>query len=227
MNSDMLHRDAEHQLSRDAELQLSRDAELQMRLADGGGGGGGAGGAGENGAKENGGAGKQFLHQAEERSFCTKRKMLVGLDVLCLCIAAGQKKQKRQCANGTLALIIKARGQLCREAAPSPRQPMGEPVGTVPRGYRPTWVPSHVGTVPRGYRPTWVPSHVGTVPRGTVHVGTVPRGYRPRGTVPRGYRPTWVPSHVGTVPRGTVPAGVDGASWFSQKMAGCERSAWA
>lgn len=58
---------------------LPRDAELQLRLADGGGSGEG---------KENG-AGKQFLGQAEEEStFCTKRKMLVGLDVICLFVAS-------------------------------------------------------------------------------------------------------------------------------------------
>lgn len=56
---------------------LPRDAELQLRLAD-------SGGAGEG--KENG-AGKHFLAQPEEESsFCTKRKMLVGLDVICLCV---------------------------------------------------------------------------------------------------------------------------------------------
>ncbi|XP_041812640.1 phosphatidic acid phosphatase type 2D [Chelmon rostratus] len=57
---------------------LPRDAELQLRLAD-------SGGAGEG--KENG-AGKHFLAQPEESSFCTKRKMLVGLDVICLCVAS-------------------------------------------------------------------------------------------------------------------------------------------
>ncbi|CAL8312029.1 unnamed protein product [Arctogadus glacialis] len=55
---------------------LPRDAELQLRLADNGG-------AGE--AKENG-AGKHFLRQPEESSFCTKSRMLVALDLLCLCI---------------------------------------------------------------------------------------------------------------------------------------------
>lgn len=54
---------------------LPRDAELQLRLADGGGAGDGM---------ENGG-GKHFLSKAEEESsFCTKRKMLVGLDLICL-----------------------------------------------------------------------------------------------------------------------------------------------
>ncbi|TMS15090.1 Phospholipid phosphatase 3 [Larimichthys crocea] len=58
---------------------LPRDAELQLRLAD-------SGGSGEG--KENG-AGKHFLAQPEEESsFCTKRKMLVGLDVICLCVAS-------------------------------------------------------------------------------------------------------------------------------------------
>lgn len=56
---------------------LPRDAELQLRLADSGGAGDG---------KENG-AGKHFLSKPDEdKSFCTKRKMLVGLDVICLCI---------------------------------------------------------------------------------------------------------------------------------------------
>lgn len=56
---------------------LPRDAELQMRLAD-------SGGAAEG--KENG-AGKQFLTRPEEeRSFCTKRKMLVVLDLICLLV---------------------------------------------------------------------------------------------------------------------------------------------
>lgn len=56
---------------------LSRDAELQLRLAD-------TGGAGDG--KENGG-GKHFVSQPdEETSFCTKRKMLVGLDLICLCV---------------------------------------------------------------------------------------------------------------------------------------------
>lgn len=54
---------------------LPRDAELQLRLAD-------SGGTGEG--KENG-AGTHFLGQPEEESsFCTKRRMLVGLDVICL-----------------------------------------------------------------------------------------------------------------------------------------------
>ncbi|XP_044036757.1 phosphatidic acid phosphatase type 2D [Siniperca chuatsi] len=58
---------------------LPRDADLQLRLAD-------SGGSGEG--KENG-AGKHFLTQPEEESsFCTKRKMLVGLDVICLCVAS-------------------------------------------------------------------------------------------------------------------------------------------
>lgn len=58
---------------------LPRDEELQRRLAD-------SAGSGEG--KENG-AGKQFPSKPEERSsFCTKRKMLVCLDVLCLCVAS-------------------------------------------------------------------------------------------------------------------------------------------
>lgn len=58
---------------------LPRDAELQLRLAD-------SGGSGEG--RENG-AGIHFLTQAEdEGSLCTKRKMLVGLDVICLCVAS-------------------------------------------------------------------------------------------------------------------------------------------
>uniref|UniRef100_A0A1A7YX92 Phosphatidic acid phosphatase type 2/haloperoxidase domain-containing protein n=1 Tax=Iconisemion striatum TaxID=60296 RepID=A0A1A7YX92_9TELE len=58
---------------------LPRDAELQLRLAD-------SGGAGEG--KENG-AGTHYLSQPEEEgSLCTKRKMLVGLDVICLCVAS-------------------------------------------------------------------------------------------------------------------------------------------
>lgn len=56
---------------------LPRDAELQLRLAD-------SGGAGEG--KENG-DGKHFLAQPADESSCwTKRKMLVGLDLLCLCV---------------------------------------------------------------------------------------------------------------------------------------------
>lgn len=58
---------------------LPRDGELQLRLAD-------SGGSGEG--KENG-AGKHFLSKPEEESsFCTKRKMLVCLDVICLCVAS-------------------------------------------------------------------------------------------------------------------------------------------
>ncbi|XP_073350215.1 phosphatidic acid phosphatase type 2D [Pagrus major] len=58
---------------------LPRDAELQLRLAD-------SGGAGES--RENG-AGNHFLAQPEEeQAFCTKRRMLVGLDVICLCVAS-------------------------------------------------------------------------------------------------------------------------------------------
>lgn len=62
---------------------LAVDPELQLRLADGGG-------AGEG--KENG-AGKHFPPQPEERSsFCTKRKMLVGLDVICLCVGKNTRR---------------------------------------------------------------------------------------------------------------------------------------
>lgn len=58
---------------------LPRDAELQLRLAD-------SGAAGEG--RENG-AGTHFLSQAEESgSLCTKRRMLVGLDVICLFVAS-------------------------------------------------------------------------------------------------------------------------------------------
>lgn len=49
-----------------------------------------ADGAGAGDGRENG-AGKHFLARPEEESsFCTKRKMLVGLDVICLCV--GKKK---------------------------------------------------------------------------------------------------------------------------------------
>ncbi|XP_070703706.1 phosphatidic acid phosphatase type 2D [Pempheris klunzingeri] len=58
---------------------LPRDAELQLRLADSGGAADG---------KENG-AGKHFLSEPEQQSsLCTKRRMLVGLDVLCLFVAS-------------------------------------------------------------------------------------------------------------------------------------------
>ncbi|KAK5884864.1 LOW QUALITY PROTEIN: phosphatidic acid phosphatase type 2D [Pseudochaenichthys georgianus] len=58
---------------------LPRDAELQLRLADSAGAGDG---------KENG-RGKHFLSQPEEESsFCTKRRMLVCLDVICLFVAS-------------------------------------------------------------------------------------------------------------------------------------------
>ncbi|XP_062306030.1 phosphatidic acid phosphatase type 2D [Osmerus eperlanus] len=59
---------------------LPRDAELQQRLADNGG-------AGET-TKENGAGKKHILAEPAEESFCTKRKMLVGLDVLCLFVAS-------------------------------------------------------------------------------------------------------------------------------------------
>ncbi|CAB1449747.1 unnamed protein product [Pleuronectes platessa] len=58
---------------------LPRDAELQLRLAD-------SGGAGEG--MENG-AGRHYIAPAEEESsFCTKRKMLVWLDLICLIVAS-------------------------------------------------------------------------------------------------------------------------------------------
>uniref|UniRef100_A0A3Q2QQQ7 Phosphatidic acid phosphatase type 2D n=1 Tax=Fundulus heteroclitus TaxID=8078 RepID=A0A3Q2QQQ7_FUNHE len=58
---------------------LPRDAELQLRLAD-------SRGSGEG--RENG-AGIHYLTQPEDQSsFCTKRKMLVGLDLICLCVAS-------------------------------------------------------------------------------------------------------------------------------------------
>lgn len=73
---------------------LARDAELQLRLAD-------SGGAGEG--KENG-AGKRFLTQTEEQSsFCTKRKMLVGLDVICLCVG---KKTTNTCILNCLFFVV-------------------------------------------------------------------------------------------------------------------------
>ncbi|KAM4535583.1 phosphatidic acid phosphatase type 2D [Fundulus diaphanus] len=58
---------------------LPRDAELQLRLADSRGSGEGS----ENGA------GIHYRTQPEDQgSFCTKRKMLVGLDLICLCVAS-------------------------------------------------------------------------------------------------------------------------------------------
>ncbi|AWP19063.1 putative lipid phosphate phosphohydrolase 3-like [Scophthalmus maximus] len=58
---------------------LPRDAELQLRLADGG----------EVGDGMENGAGNHFLRQTEEESsFCTKRRMLVGLDLICLIVAS-------------------------------------------------------------------------------------------------------------------------------------------
>lgn len=57
---------------------LPRDAELQLRLADGGAADG----------KENG-TGKQFPARRQDgSSLWTKRRMLVGLDVICLCVAS-------------------------------------------------------------------------------------------------------------------------------------------
>lgn len=58
---------------------LPRDAELQLRLAD-------SGASGES--KENG-AGNHFLSQQPEQTpLCTKRRVLVGLDLICLCVAS-------------------------------------------------------------------------------------------------------------------------------------------
>ncbi|CAL8303510.1 unnamed protein product [Merluccius merluccius] len=51
-----------------------RDAELQLRPA--------------SGEARGNGAGKHHLRRPDERPLCTKRKMLVGLDLLCLCIAS-------------------------------------------------------------------------------------------------------------------------------------------
>ncbi|XP_031683891.1 phospholipid phosphatase 3 [Oncorhynchus kisutch] len=59
---------------------LPRDAELQQRLADNGG-------AGEA-MKENGSGKNHILAEPADNSFCTKRKMLVGLDVFCLFVAS-------------------------------------------------------------------------------------------------------------------------------------------
>ncbi|KAL0993239.1 hypothetical protein UPYG_G00105080 [Umbra pygmaea] len=59
---------------------LPRDSELQQRLADNGG-------AGDT-MKENGAGNNQILAEPADSSFCTKRKMLVGLDMLCLFVAS-------------------------------------------------------------------------------------------------------------------------------------------
>ncbi|XP_064843654.1 phospholipid phosphatase 3-like [Oncorhynchus masou masou] len=59
---------------------LPRDAELQLRLADNGG-------AGEA-MKENGSGKNHILVEPADSSLCTKRKMLVGLDVFCLFVAS-------------------------------------------------------------------------------------------------------------------------------------------
>ncbi|XP_008327658.1 phosphatidic acid phosphatase type 2D [Cynoglossus semilaevis] len=61
---------------------LPRDAELQLRLSD-------SAVSGESGMEN--GAGKHYLrhqHEEEESSFWSKRKMLVCLDVICLCVAS-------------------------------------------------------------------------------------------------------------------------------------------
>lgn len=55
---------------------LPRDDELQQRLADNGG-------AGEA-MKENGAGKNHILAEPADSSLCTKRKMLVVLDVFCL-----------------------------------------------------------------------------------------------------------------------------------------------
>ncbi|XP_028310758.1 phosphatidic acid phosphatase type 2D [Gouania willdenowi] len=58
---------------------LPRDAELQLRLADSGG---------SMEGRENG-AGRHFLgQQQDQNTFWTKSKMLVGLDLICLCVAS-------------------------------------------------------------------------------------------------------------------------------------------
>lgn len=67
---------------------LPRDADLQLRLAD-------SGASGEG--KENG-AGKHFLGQPEqESSLCTKRRMLVGLDVICVIVGKYISSTGRLC----------------------------------------------------------------------------------------------------------------------------------
>lgn len=76
---------------------LPRDAELQLRLAD-------SGGAGEG--RENG-AGGQFLPRTQEGgSFCTKRKMLVGLDVICLLVGKTERTALTQCGRTLLMSFI-------------------------------------------------------------------------------------------------------------------------
>ncbi|KAF3846236.1 hypothetical protein F7725_003314 [Dissostichus mawsoni] len=82
---------------------LPRDAELQLRLAESAGAGDG---------KENGG-GKHFLSQPEEESsFCTKRRMLVCLDVICLLV-------DRQPTSDITTLALNSRARL-QEAASIP-----------------------------------------------------------------------------------------------------------
>lgn len=63
---------------------LPRDAELQQRLADNGG-------AGEA-MKENGAGKNHILAEPADSSLCTKRKMLVGLDVFCLFVGKNYGK---------------------------------------------------------------------------------------------------------------------------------------
>ncbi|CAL1588163.1 unnamed protein product [Knipowitschia caucasica] len=58
---------------------LPRDAELQLRLSD----------HGDTGESKENGAGAHYLSpQPEETPLCTKRRVLVGLDVICLCVAS-------------------------------------------------------------------------------------------------------------------------------------------
>lgn len=58
---------------------LPRDAELQLRLGD-------SGASGEN--KENGAGNHYRSQQPEQTPLCTKRRMLVGLDLICLLVAS-------------------------------------------------------------------------------------------------------------------------------------------
>ncbi|KAK7939187.1 hypothetical protein WMY93_002513 [Mugilogobius chulae] len=58
---------------------LPRDADLQLRLAD----------CGTSGDSKENGAGNHYLSQQPEQApLCTKRRVLVGLDVICLCVAS-------------------------------------------------------------------------------------------------------------------------------------------
>ncbi|XP_028842008.1 phosphatidic acid phosphatase type 2D [Denticeps clupeoides] len=60
----------------------SRDAELQHRLAEGGGGGGGVA------EQKKGNGEKHVIAQPVAKPLCSKRRMLVGLDLLCLFVAS-------------------------------------------------------------------------------------------------------------------------------------------